>query len=1115
MACTLTGIPGFELTRSEELLATYRPKLTDLLTRLMGQKEATAFLRSPRVAVYGTREAFPDGVREVCFASSLPRYTVYYMPTDLVYIAANGVDKPGFIPELLAEVAVVPYLGSLAYTKSYDAGWDVFIKKTDMAQFLSRINFRNAFDPNGIHNRNRQAFVQALSPWEETLFSVRKDSKHPIYKLLKFALKNAADFIRQSPEPFIKKHYRHSKSIAECSLSSVVSIAPFSLPSPKEIFGDQADTILTNDRFQEAFTTPKLPRIPGHLPAWTTSPDDTFPFDDTKTVRPIADLSLRPFARLQSRMVYPENLEPINAVRTFSADFPQNELEVGVTLPFVKNTMYTISQITRVQVSPNLNWAVLSLLPQEAKHPIRALSATWGMQAERLKTGFRYSASLSFWASAINLEVPKRFTYGSSEKFPILTVPAVFDRRLDKCTFSGVDYILMRCCIRQDTVTVVIPKSALPKGRIKKGQTVALTGFYTVGELREASFDSNAFDAFSLDSNHFRANRTIPRFQFSNPGIGLFHQALTIRPTSERLRKTRLRLMYDAAHHDYMPACGQLGISLFRVSAEHIQAEAFAAQLLGKAAAHEYVPAIRFLVLSPKTEHFVPRDIRWALTELLAKRFNDSDAQLAYYRYLQSKTDKTDERNLAWLVQSAAGGNMKALYALARAHALGIGATKNSDLTRGLILSALTRGVECAKYWAAGLACLGERFFTLSTPEIETSLKQFAQNGLPANILLLGLFYQYGKTGNPKAPLIAFCLFSWVEHTLHDEEARHLRESAQSELTADLIEQMPIFNVWEELNIPSPPESRPISSLTAPLETGPINLHPFFLEQLDPTIRTTSDVVPSERLMRQLAFMAENSRPVRLGLLRDNPRPVDAVVRLTGHGVDTDCTTIDRSMLLVTAIRVDDGQPWDVAGVYPIFQDGTHVPVYLHGAAQSEQGVCALLGITPFSDTRGPMSSLLAFDPLWPDQHSLYRTNERYKAVLYGLTDRIRRPGPDFFDAIPPDVIQKLREANTDVRSAKSLVGFSPVDVTNALYRISSTIRAVDSDYTQVFSIPYTKVHVDSFLSKDYSAEPFVLYVPKELFLKEGLKVGDRIQATFELSVCIDSVETKPKVTLN
>ena len=66
-----------------------------------------------------------------------------------------------------------------------------------------------------------------------------------------------------------------------------------------------------------------------------------------------------------------------------------------------------------------------------------------------------------------------------------------------------------------------------------------------------------------------------------------------------------------------------------------------------------------------------------------------------------------------------------------------------------------------------------------------------------------------------------------------------------------------------------------------------------------------------------------------------------------------------------------------------------------------------------------------------------------------------------------------------------------------------------------MFSIPYTKVQVDSFLSKDYSAEPFVLYVPKEHFLKEGLKVGDRIQATFELSVCINSVETKPKVTLN
>ena len=120
MACTLTGIPGFELTRSEELLSAYRPKLTDLLTRLMGRKEAEAFLRSPRVAVYGTREAFPDQVREVCFACPLARYAVYYTPTDLLYIAANGIDKPGFLPQLLAEVAITPYIGSLAYTKSYD-----------------------------------------------------------------------------------------------------------------------------------------------------------------------------------------------------------------------------------------------------------------------------------------------------------------------------------------------------------------------------------------------------------------------------------------------------------------------------------------------------------------------------------------------------------------------------------------------------------------------------------------------------------------------------------------------------------------------------------------------------------------------------------------------------------------------------------------------------------------------------------------------------------------------------------------------------------------------------------------------------------------------------------
>ena len=877
----------------------------------------------------------------------------------------------------------------------------------------------------------------------------------------------------------------------------------------------------------------RLPWTPGLPAAWTTSPDDLFPIEDTENYRPLSDLSLRPFARLQSRLFLPETDAPINAVRTFSADFPQNELEAGVTLPLVTNTAYTNSTITQVQVAPNLNWAVLTLLPQGAKRPIRALSSLWGMQAERLKTGFHYSASLSFWAGALSFDVPKRFTYGSEEKFPILKVPATFDRKLGKCSFAGVDYVLMRCTIRDSIITVVIPKSALAKECPKRGQSIVLTGFYTVGELGSFSHDSRILDALCRNGQALKVNRAIARFPFHNRGIGLFHQAMVMCPKSEKGRKARLRLMYEAAAHDYVPACGRLGMSVFRAVATTEKAvplttrtrekfgtgsrweQTFSARLLGKAASRDYVPALRFLALSPVAQDFVPADIRLSLTERLAKRFHDSAAQFAVYKHLQKKTDKSDERNLSWLIQSAAGGNVQAVYDLARAHALGIGATKNPDMSRGIILSALSRGVECAKYWAAGLACLNERFFTLSTQKKETELKNFARSGLPANILLLGLFYQYGKADNPKAPLIAYCLYRWVEHTLHDEEARNLRVSAEPNLTIEHHDQLPFFNVWEELNIPCPPESQPLSSLTASLENGPLSMHPFFLMQIDPSLKTASNPKPSDRLMRQLAFMAENSRPVRLGLLRDNPRTGSTDVRLTGHGAEADSTAIDRSLLLVAAIRGHTGQSWDVASVYPIFQDGTHMSIYLHGAAQTEEGVCALLGITPFSDTRGPTASLLAFDPLWPDQQHLYRTNERYETVLYGLTDTIKPCDPDFLESIPSEVFQKLQEIHSDIRMSKRLVGFAPVDVTNALYQITSTICAVDVDYTQVFSIPYAKVQVDSFLSKDFSTEPFVLYIPKDKFLETGLKVGDRIHAAFELAVRIDSIENKPKVTLN
>ena len=1119
MACTLANIPGFELAHSEELLIENQDKFIEILRRLLGEDDAQLFLANPQVKLYGTREAFPQRARSASYAALMPVYCVFDPVEEILCIAVNGVRHPRFLAQFIAEAGIVPFLNTKKTAKAIEIFEENCLKNAPMDPLLMQAILRYAIDSNNLdckrHDITYHAFVQILIECGEKVFTRSKDSDDASEKLIRLAIDNIRSWAH--------KKKRSSLPVAEtfeettpCSLSAAVRIAPYTMPTPEELFGFRPRKAFSKP-FENGFKRQVFPRSIGLEPIWAATPDDFMPINAPGKFRPLPDLSLRPLARLHARLWMPDRAGQLNIVRNYPADIVFEEANVGCLIPYINTEISHKLRITQADVSADLNWAVLTLQSQKSAKKIRALSAIWAITASRIKTHTDYDASLFFWADSVCkvADAPKKTSRTSDDAFPTRSINARFLSRDIAQTIVNKNFVVFQCRTVDGLMSAVVPEKSFCQADIQPGDRIQLHGFYILGDLEEDSSDFRYLKEFQNRWNRLSAKRFAFLHPFHYAGTSQFFYALTMRPRSPYFREKRLRLMRQAAQLGFAPAMMLLGRALLRKKKGFPVSRAKGFYLLGMAANRGLLQSFRFLSQSSFALENVPADVRSDFTLLLASEYNDGDAQFSLYQTLQNKSPQSasllkNVTSISWLVHSVANGNPKAAYSLAKAHALGIGVVKNAELARFVLASAIRKGFEPARYWLAGFERLQENFFLLDEKQKEKEFQQFADAGLPAVQILLGLFYQYGSSSNPKAMLLAHALYSWVETTLHDDDAKHLRERVETQLTPEQKKQLPFFNLWEELQLQEPPRSIPLQLITTSLEPGPVIMHPTFLLELDPAVQEK----PSTKLMQQIAFIAENSRPVRIGLAVEDDYEPDEKLRISGYGEPGGICSIHRSMLLVAATKMQAGDPWDVSSVYPIFEDGTPISAYLHGSCANTGHACGLIDVTPFSDTKGPTQTFPAFDPLWPSLHQRYRTNERYRAILYGTTSALRT-GINPCDELPANVLEEINRLRSPTGTVQNIVGITAVDVSNALYQINSTIRSVDEDYTVVFSVPFVKIEVDSFLPKDYGPGNFVLYIPKARLNGKIPKPGDRIDAVFELSVCILASENAKKVTFN
>ena len=284
------------------------------------------------------------------------------------------------------------------------------------------------------------------------------------------------------------------------------------------------------------------------------------------------------------------------------------------------------------------------------------------------------------------------------------------------------------------------------------------------------------------------------------------------------------------------------------------------------------------------------------------------------------------------------------------------------------------------------------------------------------------------------------------------------------------------------------------------------------MQALDSTYKEA----PTEKIRQSISFIVDNSEPVYLEPEKNDFGKAPSRNALYGYGVPEGILTFHRSILLYAKGVEEDYRSayWNMPSVYPAFHGGSPVTFYLTGASEEPSYNCGVLEITPFSDEAGPARKFRAFDPLWPCLKGTYRTNVRYQGTLYGLVQEAKF-GTSPYEAMPKDVIEHIQKLRHQHAEIENIVGITAEDAEQALYRVDSTIRTVERNYTEVFSVSFARVTVDAFISRDYGSAAFTLFIPETLLARELLRVGDRLSALFELTVFVDGPSSSSKAMLN
>ncbi len=1120
MSCTLSNIPGYELANSSLSYKKNYEKLKQKLAKLLGEKEASRFLKDPHVALYASREAFPDAIRELSYTAFLPPYSIYSYEDATLYIALDGVEKKGFLARLIAEAGFFAHLEktSIKIQTKKVSSWiyDDFSKSNVAA------TIREHFDSPFLRSQGRDhlfyRFLQHIDGLYQSEFSKTDNSKRPLNRLVDMAIENMRHPLGEpkAPPSHKIKITRHQSAMP---LNAVVRIAPYELPTVRVLFAGAHASRIQGFPFYDKLTLMPPSRIPGLPSAFAQNVDDSVTFSPYDGYHFLSNLSLRPLARLNPRMIQDPKRSRLNIIRNCITDFPYKEIDFAAIVPYLSRPIGKTGEITRVEVSKRSDWAVIELTLEGHTGKIRALHSLWAMQATRLKTNTQYDIELSFWAQSVRAteEKEKRTRPSSDTSFPFVTLKAKYQKVEKTYSVAGIDFVTMKCSTKLGPLLITIPKRYLPQEPFNRGDKLSFDGFFIVGEFIEDLHDLTLHAMLFRTENPLAAKRYFCTLPLRTAGTPEFFRAITMKPRSAYFRRLRRGLLERAANLNLAPALLLAATSTLFGPELFEESGIKATHRIAKAAVQSYLPALRFLALTKAGDDFVPEDIKIELLRILASEFDDPKAQLAYYKANQTFPLRQGESiegiaETAWLVQSAAHGVAEANFLLAKAHALGLGITQSLEIAQIVLEGALHNGIDPASYWLAGFSRFHENFFTMPEHEKEASFKSFAATGIPYALVLLGLYYQYGDSDNPKARLLAYSLFRETEKTLHDYEAKRLREKLEKHLSFEERSQLQLFELWKELGINKPADSVSIKKIATPLLPAPLLFHVAFLQALDSSYKEE----PTEKIRQLISFIVDNSQPVHLKSEKEGEGKPKSSNVLYGYGLPEGPLNFDRSMLLYAKGDPEDyrSAPWNMPSVYPIFHGGSPVTLYLTGASEESSYDCGVLEVTPFSEAAGPARKFRAFDPLWPALKRSYRTNVCYRGTLYGLVQSVKF-GKSPYEAMPIDVIEHIQKIRSQHAEIENIVGVTAEDAEQALYRIDSTIRSVERDYTEVFSVSFARITVDAFIGRNFGSALFTLFIPETLLSKKVLRVGDRVNALFELTVLIEGQTLPSKAMLN
>lgn len=1120
MSCTLSNIPGYELVTASPRYKKNYEKLKQKLSKLIGEKEASRFLKDPHVSLYASREAFPDAIRELVYTAFLPPYSIYRHQDATLYIALDGVDKKGFLARLIAEAGFFAHLEKplikIQMKKAATWIYDDF-SKCNVAAIV-----REHFDSPFLRKEGRSHLfyrvLQHIDGLYQSEYSKTDNAKRPLNRLVDLAIENMRHPLGEpKAPPCCNLRIRPSANVMP--LNAVVRVAPYELPTVRVLFAGAHASRIQGFPFYDMLTLMPPSRIPGIPSAFAQNVDDKISFSPYDGYHPLSDLSLRPLAHLNPRMIQDPKRSRLNIIRNCITDFPYKEIDFAAIVPYLSRPIGKAGEITHVDVSKRLDWAVIDIALEGHTGKIRALHSLWAMQATRLKTHTRYDIELSFWAQSVKAteEKEKRARPASDASFPFVSLKAKF-QKVDKTYIAaGIDFVSLKCSTAIGPLLITIPKRYLPDKPLNRGDKLTFEGFYLVGEFIEDLHDLTLHAMLYRTENPFAAKRYFCTVPLTVPGTAELFRAITMKPRSKFFRRLRRGLLEKAADLNLAPAL-LLAATSTLFGPELFEAAGIkATHQIARAAIQSYLPALRFLALTKAGDDFVSEDIKVELLRILASEFDDPVAQLEYYKANQTFPLRQGESvegiaETSWLVQSAAHGVTEANFLLAKAHALGLGITQSLEIAQIVLEAALRNGIDPASYWLAGFSRFHENFFTMPEHEKEASFKSFAATGIPYALVLLGLYYQYGDCDNPKARLFAYSLFRETENTLHDYEAKRLREKIEKRLTYEEKEQLKFFEVWKELGIKKPADSVSIKKLATPLLPAPLLFHAPFLQALDGTYKEA----PTEKIRQLISFIVENSQPVHLEAEKKLDNQTKITNALYGYGVQEGTLNFAHSALLYAKGEEEDYStaPWNMPSVYPVFHGGSLVNFYLTGASEEPSYDCGVLEVTPFSDGAGPARKFRAFDPFWPVLKKSYRTNVRYQGALYGLVQSAKF-GTNPYESMPKDVIEHIQKIRNQHAEIENIVGITAEDAEQALYRVDSTIRSIERDYTEVFSVSFARITVDAFISRDYGSSVFTLFIPETLLENQQFYLGDRISALFELTVLVQDLDFSSKVTLN